>query len=468
MIRKNQRFLTNMYMLFDMVCVAVAMGIAWWIKFKSGLLAGDSALPFNSYLTWSGAYAIILLFIGILTSLYMIHRKKRFADQLIRIVQTQVISLFILFGLLFVMKEVHISREYLAIFVTTATLLTILYRYAVKLTLRTVRQKGYNKQFILIVGAGSLGKRFYSNLSYSPELGYEVVGFLDDHAVWDRDDEKAYKPILGTLNELEDTLNKQLIDEVIIALPLDAHHKFPTLINVCEKAGVRTLIIPDFFDYLPARPFFDNFAGMPLINVRDIPLDMMSNRIFKRSFDILFAVTAILLTLPVMVAIAIGIKLTSRGPIIFKQERVGLNRRNFNMYKFRSMRVDTVHTADTHWTTENDPRKTKFGSFLRKTSLDELPQFFNVLFGHMSVVGPRPERPYFVEQFKEEIPKYMVKHHVRPGITGWAQSNGLRGDTSIEERIRHDIFYIENWSLLFDIKIIWKTIWNGFVNKNAY
>ena len=177
---------------------------------------------------------------------------------------------------------------------------------------------------------------------------------------------------------------------------------------------------------------------------------------------------AIIITSPVMLAIAIGIKLTSPGPIIFKQERVGLNRRHFNMYKFRSMKVSSEKTSDTVWTTENDPRKTKFGSFLRKTSLDELPQFFNVLFGHMSVVGPRPERPFFVDQFKEEIPKYMVKHHVRPGITGWAQSNGLRGDTSIEDRIRHDIFYIENWSLLFDIKIIWKTIWNGFVNKNAY
>ncbi|WP_028595316.1 undecaprenyl-phosphate glucose phosphotransferase [Paenibacillus assamensis] len=468
MIRQNQRFLTIMYIIFDLLCIASSFGIAWWFKFQSGLLGGDSALPYSSYLLWSGVYALIFLSIGFLASLYVIHRKKRFADQLVRIIQTQVISLFVLFGLLFFVKQVHISREYLAIFVTVATVLMIIYRYAVKITLRTIRQKGYNKQFILIVGAGSLGKRFYSNLSYSPELGYEVVGFLDDRAVWDEDEQKAFRPILGTINELEDILNEQLIDEVIIALPLDVHHKFPTLINTCEKSGVRTLIIPDFFDYLPARPYFDNFAGMPLINVRDIPLDMMSNRIFKRCFDILFAVAAIVLTLPVMAVIALGIKLTSRGPIIFKQERVGLNRRNFNMYKFRSMRVDTVHTADTQWTTENDPRKTKFGSFLRKSSLDELPQFFNVLFGHMSVVGPRPERPYFVEQFKEEIPKYMVKHHVRPGITGWAQSNGLRGDTSIEERIRHDIFYIENWSLLFDIKIIWKTIWNGFINKNAY
>lgn len=345
---------------------------------------------------------------------------------------------------------------------------TIVYRYTVKIMLRSLRHKGYNKQFIIILGAGTLGKRFYENLRNYPEMGYEVIGFLDDRAEWDFIEEKRYEPILGTLNELERVLNDKLIDEVIVALPLDAHHKFPDIIETCEKAGVRTLIIPDFFDYLPSRPYFDNFAGMPMINVRDIPLDVLRNRVLKRAFDIAFSLVAIIITLPVMLVITIGLKLTSPGPIIFRQERVGLNRRHFMMYKFRSMKVSKQNTSDTVWTTENDPRRTRFGSFLRKTSLDELPQFFNVLFGHMSVVGPRPERPYFVEQFKEEIPKYMVKHHVRPGITGWAQSNGLRGDTSIEERIRYDIFYIENWSLLFDIKIIWKTIMNGFINKNAY
>jgi exopolysaccharide biosynthesis polyprenyl glycosylphosphotransferase len=205
-----------------------------------------------------------------------------------------------------------------------------------------------------------------------------------------------------------------------------------------------------------------------LINVRDIPLDEMSNRTLKRSFDLLFSLCALLIISPLLILIAIGIKITSSGPVIFKQERVGLGRRKFMIYKFRTMKVLSDNSSNTEWTTENDPRRTRLGTFLRKTSLDELPQFFNVLFGHMSVVGPRPERPFFVEQFKEEIPKYMVKHHIRPGITGWAQSNGLRGDTSIEDRIKHDIFYIENWSFLFDIKIIWKTIWNGFFNKNAY
>lgn len=468
MIRKNQRFLSKLYMLFDMVSVAIGFIAAYWMKFASEYLEGDSALPYTTYIMWGVTYGLIVLIIGSMLSMYSVHRKKRYADELVRIIQTHAISLFILLGLLYFFKQMHISREFLAVFVTVSVMLTTIYRYAVKVGLRKFRQKGYNKQFILIVGAGTLGKKFYKNLRSYPEMGYEVIGFLDDQATWNREESSKYKPILGSLNDLEEILSNKLIDEVVIALPLDAHHKYPKIINTCEKAGVRTLIIPDFFDYLPSRPYFDNFAGMPMINVRDIPLDILKNKVLKRAFDILFSVVAIIITSPVMLAIAIGIKLTSPGPIIFKQERVGLNRRHFNMYKFRSMKVSSEKTSDTVWTTENDPRKTKFGSFLRKTSLDELPQFFNVLFGHMSVVGPRPERPFFVDQFKEEIPKYMVKHHVRPGITGWAQSNGLRGDTSIEDRIRHDIFYIENWSLLFDIKIIWKTIWNGFVNKNAY
>lgn len=468
MIRKNQEFLTQMYVLTDFVFIQFSFLLAWWLRFKSGWIPYEAPLPIETYAMWSFIYGAIAVLTGMLIALYSPKRKKRFADEFIKIVQVHAISIFVLLSLMFFVKEINISRSYLAIYMVSLVMFILFYRYILKVSLKVIREKGYNRQFVLIVGAGSLGKRFYQNLKQYPEMGYEVVGFLDDFQQWDSLEEKRYKPILGTVDDLEKVLEEMLIDEVIMALPLDAHSKYPRIINLCEKAGVRTLIIPDFFDYLPARPYFDNFAGMPMINVRDIPLDLAGNRMFKRLFDIAFSLFAIVLTSPIMLAIAIGVKLTSPGPIIFKQERVGLNRRNFMMYKFRSMKQLPPGTEDTGWTVENDPRRTKFGSFLRKTSLDELPQFFNVLFGHMSVVGPRPERPYFVDQFREEIPKYMVKHHVRPGITGWAQSNGLRGDTSIEERINHDIFYIENWSLLFDIKIIFKTIRNGFVNKNAY
>ncbi|MDR6720365.1 undecaprenyl-phosphate glucose phosphotransferase [Paenibacillus sp. 2003] len=466
MIRRNQRFLTQLYIAADFGVIQLSFLLAWWLKFESDLLTNQNPLPIEKYMMWSLVYAALAIITGLISSLYIAKRKKRFVDELWRILQSHGIAFFMLLSLMFFFKEVNISRAYLAMYMIGNASFTLFYRYIVKVQLKRLRKKGFNRQFVLILGAGSLGKRFYDNLRNYPELGYEVTGFLDDYRHWDQSEKKRYKPILGRIDELEEFLSTHLIDEVILALPLDAHDKYSHIINVCEKAGVRTLIIPDFFDYLPARPYFDNFAGMPMINVRDIPLDIAFNRLMKRTFDILFSLTAILLTSPVMLVVAVGVRLSSSGPVIFKQERVGLNRRNFMMFKFRSMRVIPEGTMDTGWSTKNDPRRTAFGTFIRRTSLDELPQFFNVLLGHMSVVGPRPERPYYVNQFRDEIPKYMIKHHVRPGITGLAQSKGLRGDTSIEDRIEQDIFYIENWSLLFDIKIIWETIRKGL--KNAY
>ncbi|GAA0137501.1 undecaprenyl-phosphate glucose phosphotransferase [Paenibacillus sp. YSY-4.3] len=468
MIRKNQRFLTQLYILADFMFIQLSFLLAWWVKFESGLIPYEPPLSIEIYAFWSLVYGAVSILVGILISFYSPKRKKRFADEVLKIIQVHFTSLVILLSLMFFVKQVDISRYYLAIYIGLNLLFIMLYRYFLKKSLKQLRRKGYNKQFVLIIGAGSLGRKFHDNLKLYPELGYEIIGFLDDYQQGNVGEKGKYSPILGTVNQLEEILESKLIDEVVLALPLNAHSKYARIISSCEKAGVRTLIIPDFFDYLPARPYFDNFAGMPMINVRDIPLDMTGNRLVKRAFDIVFSIAAIIMTLPVMLFVVIGIKLTSPGPVIFKQERVGLNRRTFQMYKFRSMNVLPEGVIDTGWTTENDPRRTKFGSFIRKTSIDELPQFFNVLAGHMSVVGPRPERPYFVEQFREEVPKYMVKHHVRPGITGWAQTHGLRGDTSIEERIQHDIFYIENWSMLLDIKIILRTIIHGFVNKNAY
>ncbi|QJC53861.1 undecaprenyl-phosphate glucose phosphotransferase [Paenibacillus albicereus] len=475
MLRRNQRFLTQMYVLSDL---AVMLGLflgAYWIKFHSGLLVYYNTVPLKTYLVWSTVYAFAAVLIGFYTSFYTPKRRKKFSHDLLKILQVQTLSLLLLLSLLFIAKEVHISREFLAIFFAFNLVGLALYRYAVKRTLTVLRRSGLNKRYVLILGAGSVGRSFHDQLSLYPDLGYEVYGFLDDFQEHhDADVLRRYAgrplaPIVGGLDALEQMLaDNPTIDEVILALPLEAHSKYGELIQACEKAGVKTLIIPDYFDLLPAKPFFDNFAGMPLINIRDVPLDEMGNRIAKRTFDIAFSLAALIVLSPVMLLIAFGIRLTSPGPVLFRQERVGLNRRTFHMLKFRSMRVSTDADASRTWTVENDPRRTRFGTFLRSTSLDELPQFLNVLRGEMSVVGPRPERPFFVDQFREEIPRYMVKHHIRPGITGWAQTNGLRGDTSIDERIRHDLFYIENWSFFFDIRIIFKTVLKGLIHKNAY
>ena len=441
---------------------------AYGLKFTSGLMVKVGALPFHTYLTRSLIYVVLAVLVGYFSGFYAPRRKKSLSADIWAIFKIQTTSLIVLVGLLYAAKELHISREFLLMFYALNLFVLSAYRMVLKQLLYRLRQRGYNKKFVLILGAGSVGREFYERLQQFPELGYEVYGFLDDHVKEHPAGYEHLKPVVGTLDELERILHRHPIDEVIIALPLDAHDKYSSIIDICDNAGAKSLIIPDYFDVLPARPFFDNFAGMPMINVRDIPLDEFGNRVAKRSFDIVFSLLALVVTSPVLLAAMIGIKLTSPGPIFFVQERMGLDRKTFRMYKLRTMHVADPKTSDTQWTTKDDPRRTRFGALLRKLSVDELPQFINVLKGEMSVVGPRPERPYFVEQFKHKVPKYMVKHHIRPGITGWAQANGLRGDTSIKDRIDHDLFYIENWSFLFDLKIILRTIRKGIVDKNAY
>ncbi len=274
--------------------------------------------------------------------------------------------------------------------------------------------------------------------------------------------------VLGRIDNLEIILPQNRLDEIIITLGLAEYHKLERIVKMCEKSGVHTKFVPDYNKVIPSRAYTEDVQGLPVVNIRRVPLNDPLNRWMKRVVDIFGALVAIIIFSPVMLITSVAIKATSPGPLIFVQERVGLHNRPFRMYKFRSMVVQSEETEKGEWTTQNDPRVTPVGKFIRKTSIDELPQLFNVLKGNMSLVGPRPERPQFVEKFKEEIPRYMIKHQVRPGITGWAQVNGYRGDTSIYKRIEYDLYYIENWTLGLDMKIIILTFIKGFVNKNAY
>ena len=261
---------------------------------------------------------------------------------------------------------------------------------------------------------------------------------------------------------------KNKLDEIAITLGLEEYYKLEKIVSQCEKSGVHTKFIPDYGNIIPTRPYTEDLLGLPVINIRYVPLSNTFNAMVKRLMDIVGSIICIVIFSPVMLLSAILVKITSSGPLIFKQERVGLHNEKFMMYKFRTMYVQTEEEEKKGWTQKNDPRVTTVGGFLRKTSLDEFPQLFNVLKGDMSLVGPRPERPQYVEKFREEIPRYMIKHQVRPGMTGWAQVNGYRGDTSIRKRIEHDLYYIENWTLGLDIKILFLTVFKGFINKNAY
>ena len=258
------------------------------------------------------------------------------------------------------------------------------------------------------------------------------------------------------------------LDEIAITLGLNEYSKLEHIVAECEKSGVHTKFIPDYNHIVPTVPYIEDLEGLPVINIRKVPLSNLVNRAIKRTVDIVGASAALGLFAIPMLIVALLVKFTSKGPVIFSQVRVGLHNKEFKMYKFRSMVVQEASKEANAWTTKNDARVTGVGKFIRKTSIDELPQLINVLKGDMSLVGPRPERPKFVEKFKEEIPRYMIKHQVRPGITGWAQVNGYRGDTSIRKRIDHDVHYIENWTLGLDIKILFLTIFKGFINKNAY
>ena len=375
-----------------------------------------------------------------------------------------IIGILIFIGLLFVTKQIHYSRIFLIIFFVTCTILTCMQRVAIRVLMRSIRRNGYNKKYTVFVGYSEGTDKFNNLILSNKHWGYNVLGIFQDGEKKPKDLE-----FLGTIDKLEDYLEKNRdVDEIIITLEMKEYDKLKGIIAVCEKLGVRAQIIPSYSKYLPAKPYIEEIGGVPLINMRYIPLDNVLNKFMKRSLDIIGSLFCIIIFSPIMIITAILIKLTSKGDVIFKQERIGLNRKPFTMYKFRSMKMQDPEKEKEGWTVKNDSRKTKIGTIIRKTSIDEMPQFFNVLFGDMSLVGPRPERPQYVEKFKEEIPKYMVKHQVRPGITGWAQIQGWRGDTSIEKRIECDIYYIENWSLLFDIKILLLTPIKGFINKNAY
>ena len=339
-------------------------------------------------------------------------------------------------------------------------------RLMIRAFLRSIRKNGYNQKHILLVGYSKAAEQYIDRIKQNPQWGYNIRGILDDNIARGT----MYKgvKVIGSVGNLSYILPENKLDEIAITLGLEEYYKLEKIVAECEKSGVHTKFIPDYGNIIPTRPYTEDLLGLPVINIRYVPLSNTFNALIKRLTDIIGSIICIIIFSPIMLTSAVLVKMTSKGPLIFKQERVGLHNKPFQMYKFRTMYVQTEEEEKKGWTQKNDPRVTSVGRFLRKTSLDEFPQLFNVLKGDMSLVGPRPERPQYVEKFREEIPRYMIKHQVRPGMTGWAQVNGYRGDTSIRKRIEHDLYYIENWTLGLDIKILFLTVFKGFINKNAY
>ena len=464
MIKENQKYLNRSQIILDLSLIAISMTFSYWARFV--LLDGRVSLEQEEMLRVVGWTILVYAVSYYSKGLYKPKRKESLFKECIDVVQAHGLGIIFMMVGLYIFKFGEFSRGQLVIFFVANLVLMLLERMAVRGVLRHFRRQGYNLRHCLVVGANQISDDFISRVEKNKHWGYRIEGILDNW-IYQSKEYRGY-PVLGHIDSLVDVLTTRYYDMVIIALTSEDAEELGYVLSQCEKAGVKSCIIPYYYQYVPTQPYIDDLDGLSVIDTRRVPLENWLKNAIKRAFDIAFASLAILITSPVMLLSVIMIKLTSPGPVIFHQERVGLNRQPFMMYKFRSMHVQTDEEEREQWTTKDDPRKTKWGAFMRKTSIDELPQFFNVLKGDMSVVGPRPERPFFVEKFKEEVPRYMIKHQVRPGITGWAQINGYRGDTSIEERIKHDLYYIENWTFAFDLRIIFLTVFKGFINKNAY
>lgn len=452
----------------DALIVALAYASAWGIKFGfdslNGKVGGVGVTPMYLYALLCVVPSYVILY-----AIFNLYTPKRMHGQkyeMMNIVKANTVGILIFFFILYLLKLTDFSRAVLFIFYALNIIYEFIARILIRMLLRNIRRRGFNQKHIVLVGYSRAAEGYIDRIKLFPQWGYHIVGILDDNV--DMDTKYRGEKVLGRISQLEEIIAGNDLDEIVITLGIEEYMKLERIVAICEKSGVHTKFIPDYNNIIPTRPYIEDVQGLPVINIRHVPLSSLSNRFVKRTMDIVLGVLALILFSPIMLIAVIGVKISSRGPVIYRQKRIGLHNKEFEMYKFRSMEVQTDGGDAKKWTTSNDPRVTKFGKFIRKTSIDELPQIINVLKGDMSLVGPRPERPFYVDKFKEEIPRYMIKHQVRPGMTGWAQVNGYRGDTSIRKRIECDLYYIENWSLIFDIKILFRTIFKGFINKNAY
>lgn len=476
MIKENQKLLNILQLVVDAIIIGFSFLLAYNLRFDdtwSPLIKYHIIQPPLGYIRPMRDYETMLILLIpsylVLYRLFGMYDPKRTSGrriELFGLIKANVCGLIYCVAVLYLIKEPDFARLFLMIFAGTNLIIDYLFRLCVMRILRKMRRSGMNLKHILLVGYSRTAEGYIDRLRTHPEWGYMVHGILDDkHAPGD-----TYRNIqvIGSTQKLEEILASNKYDEIAITLSIDEFAKLEHIVAICEKSGVHTKFIPDYNHIIPTKPYTEDLDGLPVIHVRHVPLSSSFNNTLKRIVDVLGSLFALIIFAIPMCIVACIIKFTSPGPLIFKQTRIGLHNREFQMYKFRSMRVQKESEEKKAWTTKDDPRVTPIGKFMRKTNIDELPQLFNVLKGDMSMVGPRPERPFFVDKFKEDIPRYMIKHQVRPGMTGWAQVNGYRGDTSITRRIQCDLYYVENWTLMLDFKIIFLTFFGKNVNKNAY
>lgn len=465
MFKKYSQFFASLFIILDLIVVMSIWLLSYFQRFYLPIVPVTKGIPpFIEYIKFMVLIPFIWVPVYISFGLYRSRRLSKWHQELFDVVKASSLATVIFVTISYIFRHYEMSRGVFLTFWVSHPVAVWGVRTLLRRFLKYLRKKGINRKNAIIVGAGELGRRVYALFRDSPELGLNVIGFLTRH------DSKLGSeiegvPVIGKYEDLPRIIKTYSPDLVIITLPFEAQMLLPEILRSIEDTTVDIKIVPDYYNFFQVQGGYEIYGGIPFVSIRTSPL-VGWNSVLKRIFDIIFSILLLIIFLPAMIIIPILIKLTSEGPVIYKQRRVGWDGKEFIMLKFRTMKKDAEENGPS-FAKINDPRCTWIGRILRKFSLDELPQFINVIKGEMSIVGPRPERPFFIEEFKKKIPNYMLRLKIKAGITGWAQVNGLRGDTSIEERIKYDIFYIENWSLLFDLKILLLTAFKGMFNKTA-
>ncbi len=465
-MKRSLQIHSALSLLADLSAVTISFSLAFVLRFYLEVVPLTKGVPpIRLYAAVLPVVLVAWILTSAATGLYAPQRKNSYFDEFLAVAKAGSLATLALISLSFFYRDYTFSRAMLVLFWLVGIALTTAARGLIIYTMKARYRKGLNLEGVLIVGAGPLGQIVAQKIHELPQLGFRVVGVAADE-IPEKCNGGAPPERLGGVEEISAIISRHGIGQVFVALPREGHRNMEVCLQQLDKEVVDVRIVPDILQFVFLKAGLENLDGIPIINLAETPLSGWYGPV-KRGADILFSLAALLLLSPLFLVFSAAIKGTSRGPVFYRQERMSLDGSVFTMLKFRSMREDAESRTGAVWATRDDPRRTAIGAFLRRTSLDELPQLINILRGEMSFVGPRPERPVFVKQFREKVPRYMMRHKVKCGLTGWAQVNGWRGNTSIEKRIEYDIFYIENWSLSFDLKIIWKTLWGGFVDKNA-
>jgi Undecaprenyl-phosphate glucose phosphotransferase len=478
MIRHN-RLLVAFHVASDALLAVSAFVIAYAIRFYAGVIPITRGLPpFQQYVNIVPFVAVLVPLGFHLQGLYRLRRGRSRVDDFFAVFVGTILA--VVFGIAattYVQTyfasaaqkssgAFEVSQAAWAIFLVVNVALTYSSRELMREVLERRWRSGIGLKRILIAGAGELGRLVADKIIEHRELGYQIVGFVDDRAGGDH---LGYRglPLLGTIDEAAEITARESIDHLYVALPPEQHLRMLELLDSTSREMVDVKVVPDLLQVIALRARLEDLDGVPVININDVPLQGFNSAV-KRSIDVGISSVALLCFAVPFAIVALLVRMTSRGPVFYRQDRTGLDGKSFSIVKFRSMFDDAERETGPVWTVPGDPRVTPLGRFLRRSNLDELPQLWNVLRGDMSIVGPRPERPHFVEQFKHRIPQYMLRHKVKAGLTGWAQVNGWRGNTPLEKRIEYDLYYIENWSVRLDLKIMWLTLVRGFFHKHAY